>query len=61
MHEAHISYSKDFEGSCVEADTMVDLAQDLPASSARASLAADSADAPSMSSRAHQPKTLRRH
>ena len=30
MHEAHISYSKDFEGSCVEADTMVDLAQDLP-------------------------------
>jgi len=30
MHEAHISYSQDFEGSCVEADTMVDLAQDLP-------------------------------
>jgi galactokinase len=30
MHEAHVSYSKDFEGSCVEADTMVDLAQDLP-------------------------------
>jgi galactokinase len=30
MHEAHISYSKDFEASCVEADTMVDLAQDLP-------------------------------
>ena len=30
MHEAHISYSKDFEGSCIEADTMVDLAQDLP-------------------------------
>jgi len=30
MHEAHISYSKDFEGSCVEADAMVDLAQDLP-------------------------------
>ena len=30
MHEAHLSYSKDFEGSCVEADTMVDLAQGLP-------------------------------
>ena len=30
MAEAHRSYSKDFEGSCVEADTMVDLAQDLP-------------------------------
>jgi galactokinase len=30
MHEAHVSYSQDFEGSCVEADTMVDLAQDLP-------------------------------
>lgn len=30
MAEAHRSYSKDFEGSCVEADTMVELAQDLP-------------------------------
>jgi galactokinase len=30
MHEAHISYSQDFEASCVEADTMVQLAQDLP-------------------------------
>jgi galactokinase len=30
MHEAHISYSQDFEASCVEADTMVALAQDLP-------------------------------
>ena len=30
MHEAHISYSQDFEASCPEADTMVDLAQDLP-------------------------------
>jgi galactokinase len=30
MHEAHISYSRDFEASCAEADTMVDLAQDLP-------------------------------
>jgi galactokinase len=30
MAEAHISYSGDFEGSCVEADTMVDLAHDLP-------------------------------
>jgi len=30
MAEAHTSYSKDFEGSCVEADTMVELAQDLP-------------------------------
>jgi len=30
MGEAHVSYSKDFEGSCVEADAMVDLAQDLP-------------------------------
>ena len=30
MAEAHVSYSKDFEGSCVEADAMVALAQDLP-------------------------------
>jgi galactokinase len=30
MAEAHTSYSKDFEGSCVEADAMVALAQDLP-------------------------------
>jgi len=30
MHEAHVSYSQDFEASCAEADTMVDLAQDLP-------------------------------
>lgn len=30
MAEAHESYSKEFEGSCVEADTMVALAQDLP-------------------------------
>ena len=30
MHQAHISYSQDFEASCPEADTMVDLAQDLP-------------------------------
>jgi len=30
MTEAHTSYSKDFEGSCVEADAMVTLAQDLP-------------------------------
>jgi galactokinase len=30
MHEAHVSYSQDFEASCVEADAMVDLAQDLP-------------------------------
>lgn len=30
MKEAHTSYSKDFEGSCVECDAMVDLAQDLP-------------------------------
>jgi galactokinase len=30
MAEAHQSYSKDFEGSCVEADAMVALAQDLP-------------------------------
>jgi galactokinase len=30
MHEAHVSYSQDFEGSCIEADTMVNLAQDLP-------------------------------
>ncbi len=30
MHEAHVSYSQDFEASCVEADTMVDLAQNLP-------------------------------
>ena len=31
MAEAHISYSKDFEGSCEEADLMVDLANELPA------------------------------
>jgi galactokinase len=30
MAEAHHSYSVDFEASCVEADTMVALAQDLP-------------------------------
>ena len=30
MGEAHTSYSKDFEGSCVEADAMVALAADLP-------------------------------
>src|ERR1017187_6740033 len=28
--EAHKSYSGDFEGSCVEADAMVEMAQDLP-------------------------------
>ena len=30
MAEAHWSYSRDFEASCVEADAMVELAQDLP-------------------------------
>lgn len=30
MAEAHRSYSQDFEGSCMEADAMVALAQDLP-------------------------------
>jgi len=30
MAEAHQSYSGDFEGSCVEADAMVELAQGLP-------------------------------
>jgi galactokinase len=30
MAEAHASYSKDFEGSCPEADAMVEMAQDLP-------------------------------
>ena len=30
MAEAHESYSKEFEGSCEEADAMVKLAQDLP-------------------------------
>jgi galactokinase len=30
MAEAHVSYSKDFEASCVEADAMVALAQGLP-------------------------------
>jgi galactokinase len=30
LAEAHHSYSVDFEGSCVEADAMVALAQDLP-------------------------------
>ncbi len=30
MAEAHVSYSKDFEASCAEADTMVTLANQLP-------------------------------
>jgi galactokinase len=30
MAEAHTSYSKDFEGSCVEADLLVELANELP-------------------------------
>jgi galactokinase len=30
MAEAHISYSRDFEASCIEADVMVNLAHDLP-------------------------------
>jgi galactokinase len=30
MAEAHRSYSKDFEGSCAEADLMVELANELP-------------------------------
>ncbi len=30
MAEAHRSYSQDFEASCVEADMMVELAQDIP-------------------------------
>jgi galactokinase len=30
MAEAHTSYSKDFEGSCDEADLMVELANELP-------------------------------
>ena len=30
MAEAHLSYSRDFEASCVEADTMVMLANRLP-------------------------------
>jgi galactokinase len=30
MAEAHWSYSKDFEASCIEADVMVELVQDLP-------------------------------
>ncbi len=30
MAEAHLSYSRDFEGSCAEADAMVELAQQLP-------------------------------
>jgi galactokinase len=30
MAEAHRSYSRDFEASCLEADAMVSLAQDLP-------------------------------
>jgi galactokinase len=30
MAEAHTSYSGDFAGSCVEADLMVELAQDIP-------------------------------
>jgi len=30
MAEAHLSYSRDFEASCIEADAMVSLALDLP-------------------------------
>jgi galactokinase len=30
MAEAHVSYSQDFEASCVEADTMVKLAHQQP-------------------------------
>lgn len=30
MHEAHRSYSQDFEASCAEADRMVELAEGLP-------------------------------
>jgi galactokinase len=30
MAEAHVSYSRDFEASCIEADAMVNLAGDLP-------------------------------
>ncbi len=30
MAEAHLSYSRDFEASCEEADAMVELAQNLP-------------------------------
>jgi galactokinase len=30
MAEAHLSYSRDFEASCVEADAMVELAEGLP-------------------------------
>src|ERR1700735_5853409 len=30
MAEAHWSYSRDFEASCVEADAMVELAEGLP-------------------------------
>ena len=30
MHEAHLSYSHDFEASCAEADLMVELAGRLP-------------------------------
>ena len=30
MGEAHTSYSKDFEGSCVEADLLVEIANELP-------------------------------
>lgn len=30
MAEAHRSYSQDFEASCMEADAMVELAQDIP-------------------------------
>jgi len=30
MAEAHRSYSQDFEGSCAEADAMVELARQLP-------------------------------
>ena len=30
MHEAHASYSRDFEASCTEADQMVEIAEALP-------------------------------
>ena len=43
MAEAHTSYSQDFEGSCVEADAMVEFARICPGLSAPGSRAADSA------------------
>ncbi len=61
MAEAHASYSRDFEASCVEADAMVALAQDLPGlSQAALDPAEDLADARSILWSATLQRSLRK-